>query len=53
MVNQLAVHDPALRAAAAYYGRQPEAAEVPHIEACPAAALRRPRRKGECRHPGL
>jgi carboxymethylenebutenolidase len=33
MVNQLAVNDPALNAAAAYYGRQPEAAEVPRIKA--------------------
>jgi carboxymethylenebutenolidase len=33
MVNQLAVHDPALNAAASYYGRQPEAAQVPKIKA--------------------
>jgi len=33
MANQLAVHDPKLNAAIAYYGRQPEAAEVPKIKA--------------------
>ena len=33
MANQLAVHDPRLNAAVAYYGRQPEAAEVPTIKA--------------------
>lgn len=33
MVNQLAVHDPKLNAAVAYYGRQPEAAGVPQIKA--------------------
>ena len=33
MVNQLAVHDPRLNAAVAYYGRQPEADEVPGIKA--------------------
>lgn len=33
MANQLAVHDPALNAAVAYYGRQPEAADVPRIKA--------------------
>ena len=33
MANQLAVHDPKLNAAVAYYGRQPEAAEVPNIKA--------------------
>lgn len=33
MVNQLAVNDPALNAAAAYYGRQPDAADVPRIKA--------------------
>lgn len=31
--NQLAVHDPKLNAAVAYYGRQPEAADVPKIKA--------------------
>ena len=33
MANQLAINDPALKAAVAYYGRQPEAAEVPKIKA--------------------
>ena len=33
MANQLAVHDPRLNAAVAYYGRQPEAAEVSTIKA--------------------
>lgn len=33
LANQLAVHDPRLNAAVAYYGRQPEAAEVPQIKA--------------------
>lgn len=33
LVNQLAVHDPALDAGVAYYGRQPEAADVPRIHA--------------------
>ena len=33
MSNQLAIHAPALRAAVAYYGRQPEAADVPGIKA--------------------
>jgi carboxymethylenebutenolidase len=33
MVNQLAVHAPALQAAVSYYGRQPEAADVPKIKA--------------------
>ena len=33
LANQLAVHDPLLNAAVAYYGRQPEAAEVPQIKA--------------------
>jgi carboxymethylenebutenolidase len=33
MSNQLAVSDPALLAAVAYYGSQPEAAEVPKIKA--------------------
>jgi carboxymethylenebutenolidase len=32
MVNQLAVNVPALRAAVAFYGRQPEAADVPKIK---------------------
>lgn len=31
--NQLAVHSPALKTAVAYYGRQPEAADVPKIKA--------------------
>lgn len=31
--GQLAVHDPSLDAAVAYYGRQPEAADVPKIKA--------------------
>jgi len=31
--NQLAVHAPQLKAAVAYYGRQPDAADVPHIKA--------------------
>ena len=33
MANQLAVYDPNLKAAVAYYGRQPEAADVPKIKA--------------------
>jgi carboxymethylenebutenolidase len=33
MSNQLAVHSPQLAAAVAYYGRQPEAADVPKIKA--------------------
>jgi carboxymethylenebutenolidase len=33
MANNLAVHDPALKAAVAYYGRQPETSEVPKIKA--------------------
>ena len=33
LTNQLAVHDPELNAAVAYYGRQPEAAGVPNIKA--------------------
>lgn len=33
LTNQLAVHDPNLKAAVAYYGRQPEAADVPKIKA--------------------
>jgi carboxymethylenebutenolidase len=33
LVNQLAVHDPTLDAAVAYYGRQPDAADVPKIKA--------------------
>ncbi len=33
MVNQLAVNVPSLNAAVAYYGRQPEAADVPKIKA--------------------
>lgn len=33
LVNQLAVNSPALLAAVAYYGRQPEAADVPKIKA--------------------
>ncbi|MBE7175096.1 MAG: dienelactone hydrolase family protein [Mucilaginibacter polytrichastri] len=33
LANQLAVHDPKLQAAVAYYGRQPEAADVPKIKA--------------------
>jgi carboxymethylenebutenolidase len=33
MSNQLAVHAPQLAAAVAYYGRQPEAADVPKIKA--------------------
>jgi carboxymethylenebutenolidase len=32
-VNQLAVHDPQLNAAVAYYGKQPDAADVPSIKA--------------------
>lgn len=32
MVNQLAVNVPSLRAAVAYYGRQPESADVPKIK---------------------
>lgn len=33
MANQLAVHDPDLKAAVAFYGRQPDAADVPAIKA--------------------
>ena len=33
MANQLAVHVPALKAAIPFYGRQPEAADVPKIKA--------------------
>ncbi len=33
MANQLAVHAPDLKAAVAFYGRQPEAADVPGIKA--------------------
>ncbi|MBO9641373.1 MAG: dienelactone hydrolase family protein, partial [Siphonobacter aquaeclarae] len=33
MANQLAVHSPNLKAAVAFYGRQPEAADVPKIKA--------------------
>jgi carboxymethylenebutenolidase len=33
VVNQLAVNDPDLRVAVAYYGRQPDAADVPKIKA--------------------
>lgn len=33
MANQLAVHVPVLKAAVAFYGRQPEAADVPKIKA--------------------
>ena len=33
LTNQLAVHSPALKAAAAYYGSQPAAADVPKIKA--------------------
>lgn len=33
MVNQLAVNVPSLRAAVAYYGRQPESTDVPKIKA--------------------
>lgn len=33
MANQLAVHVPELKAAVAFYGRQPEAADVPKIKA--------------------
>lgn len=33
MSNQLAVHVPALKAAVAFYGRQPDAADVPKIKA--------------------
>lgn len=33
MANQLAVHVPSLNAAVAYYGRQPDAADVPKIKA--------------------
>ncbi len=33
MVNQLAVHSPQLKAAVAYYGSQPDAADVPKIKA--------------------
>jgi len=32
MANQLAVHSPDMRAAVAFYGRQPEAADVPKIK---------------------
>ena len=32
LANQLAVNDPRVRAAVAYYGRQPEAADVPKIK---------------------
>ena len=32
-VNQLAVHDPQLNAAVAYYGKQPDASDVPSIKA--------------------
>jgi len=33
MANNLAVHVPSLKAAVAFYGRQPEAASVPRIKA--------------------
>jgi carboxymethylenebutenolidase len=33
LVNQMAVNDPTLNAAVAYYGRQPDAADVPKIKA--------------------
>lgn len=33
LANQLAVHDPALNAAVAYYGTQPKAEDVPRIKA--------------------
>ena len=33
LANQLAVHDPKLRAAVAFYGSQPKAEEVPNIKA--------------------
>ena len=33
LVNQLAVHDPQLKAAVAFYGAQPNAADVPKIKA--------------------
>ena len=33
LANQLAVHDPQLNAAVAYYGQQPPAADVPQIKA--------------------
>jgi carboxymethylenebutenolidase len=33
LVNQLAVHDPTLNAAVAYYGRQPDAADAAKIKA--------------------
>ena len=33
LAGQMAVHDPSLDAAVAYYGRQPEAADVPKIKA--------------------
>ena len=33
LVNQLAVHDPTLNAAVAYYGMQPDPADVPKIKA--------------------
>lgn len=32
LANQLAVHDPRVKAAVAYYGRQPETADVPKIK---------------------
>lgn len=32
LANQLAVHDPRVKAAVAYYGRQPESADVPRIK---------------------
>lgn len=33
LANQLAVHDPSLNAAVAYYGQQPKAEDVPNIKA--------------------
>jgi carboxymethylenebutenolidase len=33
LANQLAVHDPQLNAAVAYYGQQPKAEDVPQIKA--------------------
>ena len=33
MSNQLAIHAPGLKAAVPYYGRQPDAADVPKIKA--------------------
>ncbi|MCC3158724.1 dienelactone hydrolase family protein [Hymenobacter sp. 15J16-1T3B] len=33
LANQLAVHDPKLNAAVAYYGRQPDAADAPKVKA--------------------